>query len=66
MSSKHRITINLNEEEFFFFQNIATKMDRSLSWLGRKAICDFIDQKKKDKNSFPVETPPQIFKVDRK
>lgn len=42
MSAKHRITVNLEESEYAALQHIADGTDRSLAWLGRKAICDFI------------------------
>lgn len=42
MSAKHRITVNLEESEYAALQRIAEGTDRSLAWLGRKAICDFI------------------------
>jgi len=44
MSVKHRITINLENAEYEALQQIAHGTERSLAWLGRKAICDFIEQ----------------------
>lgn len=47
MVSKHRITINLEDHEYAALQRIAAGTDRSLAWLGRRAICDFIEQREK-------------------
>lgn len=47
MSAKHRITVNLEDVEYEALQRIAKGTDRSLAWLGRKAICDFIDQRQR-------------------
>lgn len=44
MSVKHRITVNLEDVEYEALQQIAQGTDRSLAWLGRKAICDFIER----------------------
>lgn len=47
MSSKFRITINLEPSEYAALQRLATSAERSMAWLGRKAICDFIDQQER-------------------
>jgi len=44
MPVKHRITINLENVEYEALQQMAQSTERSLAWLGRKAICDFIEQ----------------------
>lgn len=51
MSAKHRITVNLEDAEYEALQRIADASDRSLAWLGRKAICDFLEKKER------AETP---------
>lgn len=43
MTAKHRITVNLDDAEYEALQRIAAGTDRSLAWLGRRAICDFIE-----------------------
>lgn len=43
MSVKHRITVNLDESEYAALQRIADNADRSMAWVGRKAICDLIN-----------------------
>ena len=45
MAAKHRITVNLDDAEYEALQRIAAGTDRSLAWLGRRAICDFIEQR---------------------
>ena len=47
MSIKHRITVTLEDAEYEALQNIAEASDRSLAWLGRKAICDFIERRER-------------------
>lgn len=47
MKTKHRITVNLEENEYHALQKIAAGTERSLAWLGRKAICDLIGQNEK-------------------
>lgn len=44
MTTKHRITVNLGRAEYEALQRIAENADRSLAWLGRRAICNFIAQ----------------------
>lgn len=47
MAAKHRITVNLDDAEYEALQRIATGTERSLAWLGRRAICDFIEQRER-------------------
>jgi len=47
MTAKHRITINLDDPEYEALQRIAEGTDRSLAWLGRRAICDFIERRER-------------------
>jgi predicted transcriptional regulator len=47
MAAKHRITVNLDDAEYEALQRIAAGTDRSLAWLGRRAICDFIEQRER-------------------
>lgn len=41
---KHRITVDLNQEEYENLILLKNSMDRSLSWLGRRAISDFLQK----------------------
>lgn len=43
-TTKHRIAANLTDAEFGELAAMADKYDVSLSWLGRKAILEFIDR----------------------
>ena len=47
MTAKNRITVNLDDAEYEALQRIAAVTDRSLAWLGRRAICDFIEQRER-------------------
>lgn len=42
MAAKHRITINLEDDEYEALVGIAARSDRSMAWVGRRAILDFI------------------------
>jgi predicted transcriptional regulator len=42
MAAKHRITINLEDDEYEALVEIAERSDRSMAWVGRRAILDFI------------------------
>jgi predicted transcriptional regulator len=48
MTAKYRLTVNLDGTEYEALQKIATSEDRSLAWLGRRAICDFIEARERD------------------
>lgn len=45
MSVKNRVTVNLEDDEYEALQQLAASTDRSLAWLGRRAICDFLQHK---------------------
>lgn len=47
---KYRITVNLEDEEYQALQRLAARTDRSLAWLGRRAICELITRKEAPKN----------------
>jgi predicted transcriptional regulator len=47
MTTKNRVTINLDDDEYRSLQIIAERTDRSLSWLGRKAVCRLLEQERK-------------------
>ena len=44
ISAKNRITINLEDAEYNALQRIASRSDRSLAWLGRRAIRDLLQR----------------------
>jgi hypothetical protein len=43
-SAKHRIAVNLDDQEFVALAEMARKHAVSLSWLGRQAILEFVDR----------------------
>lgn len=47
MPVKHRVTVNLEALEYHELQKLANKTDRSLAWLARRAICDFLQHTRK-------------------
>lgn len=44
ISAKNRITVNLEDDEYQALQQIAARVDRSLAWLGRRAIRDLLQR----------------------
>lgn len=52
VTAKHRITVNLEDHEYEALQRIAEGSDRSLAWLGRRAICDLIERR--DRETAPL------------
>lgn len=47
MTAKNRITINLDDTEYAELRTIAAKSDRSLAWLGRRAITELLVRERK-------------------
>jgi len=45
MANTNRITINLSENEYKALLTLSKKDDRSLAWLGRRAIVQFINKR---------------------
>lgn len=41
---KHRVTVDLEPEEFQQLSELKFQQDRSLAWLGRQAILDYIEK----------------------
>ena len=42
ISAKNRVTVNLEDAEYRALQQVAARSDRSLAWLGRRAIRDLL------------------------
>jgi hypothetical protein len=53
-TSKHRLAVNLTDSEFAELAELATKYGVSLSWLGRKAILDFVERYRSDQLRLPL------------
>ena len=51
MSAKNRITVNLDDDEYEELQTFAAKSDRSLAWLGRRAIADLLVKERRSVGS---------------
>jgi hypothetical protein len=43
-TAKHRIAVNLDDQEFAALAEMAEKHDVSLGWLGRQALLEVIDR----------------------
>lgn len=42
MKAKHRVTVNLDADEYDVLVEMSERSDRSMAWIGRRAILDFI------------------------
>lgn len=42
MAAKNRVTVNLEDEEYEALVDVATKADRSIAWVVRQAIVEFL------------------------
>lgn len=60
MTAKNRITINLEDSEYVALQKIARRTDRSLAWLGRKAICELLEKTNGANENTPENRPDTI------
>ncbi len=58
-TTKHRIAANLTDSEFGDLAAMAEKYDVSLSWLGRKAILEFIDRYRVEQLQLPLRSAPR-------
>ncbi len=54
MTSKHRITVNLSDEEADALAELAQKSKVSKAWLGRHAICSLLEQAQNQQDQFPL------------
>ena len=54
MTSKHRITINLSDEEADALAELALKSKVSKAWLGRHAICSLLERTHNEQDQFPL------------
>ena len=42
MAAKNRVTVNLEDEDYEALVDVATRADRSIAWVGRQAIVEFL------------------------
>ena len=54
MTSKHRITVNLTDDEYDRLENLAEKSKVSKAWLGRHAISSLLDRADKNDDQMPL------------
>ena len=45
VTTKNRITVNLDDDEYEALLKLSEETDRSLAWLGRRAICNLLTKK---------------------
>jgi predicted transcriptional regulator len=53
-TNKHRIAINLEDDEFIELDAMAEKHDVSLSWIGRQAVLEFITRYRGEQLPLPL------------
>ncbi len=53
-TNKHRIAINLDDEEFSELDAMANRHDVSLSWIGRQAVLEFLSRYKDQQLPLPL------------
>ena len=53
-TNKHRIAINLDDDEFSQLDAMADKHDVSLSWIGRQAVIEFITRYRDQQLPLPL------------
>lgn len=57
MAAKHRVTINLAEEEYEALSALSEENRVSLAWLGRQAIIEFLDRYGGHQPQLPLKLP---------
>ena len=53
-TNKHRIAINLDDQEFSELDAMADRHDVSLSWIGRQAVLEFLSRHKDQQLPLPL------------
>ncbi len=64
MSTKNRITVNLEDDEYQALVKMAGEADRSLAWMGRLAICQLL-QRDGDQLSEGAQRPARVSQSER-
>lgn len=54
MTSKHRLTVNLSDEEADALAELAGKSKVSKAWLGRHAICALLERSQSNDGQIPL------------
>jgi hypothetical protein len=53
-TTKHRVAVNLNDNEFAELATLADKHDVSLAWLGRQAFLEFLARYRAEQFNLPL------------
>ena len=53
-TTKQRVSINLPESEYAELAALAEKHGVSMAWIGRKAICSFLELCRADEHQLPL------------
>ena len=48
MAVKNRVTVNLEDEEYEALVDVAARTDRSIAWVGRRAIVEFLASQERE------------------
>jgi hypothetical protein len=54
-TTKHRLAVNLDDQEFAALADMADKHDVSLAWLGRQAVLEFIERYRNEQLPLPLQ-----------
>ena len=52
MAAKNRVTVNLEDEDYEALVDVAARADRSIAWVGRQAIVEFL--KSQERKEVPL------------
>lgn len=58
MAARHRVTINLESDEYRELSALSGKHRISLAWLGRQAIIDLLERYRNEELQLPLSLPP--------
>jgi len=60
MTSKERLTVNLEKSEYLELQELAKENNVSMAWLGRQAITRLLAQHKQEEFQFPLDIDRRV------
>ena len=60
-TTKHRIAVNLDDQEFAALTEMADKHDVSLGWLGRQALLEFLDRYRNEQLPLPLRREARLL-----
>ena len=59
MAARHRVTINLESDEYRELSALSEKHRISLAWLGRRAIIELLERCRNEEIQLPLSLPPE-------